>query len=49
LATFALETMLLDVPFVAEAQLKMLGRTIITNIRMILAEIGKGLANNLIA
>jgi hypothetical protein len=48
-AALALEIMLLDVPFVAEAQLKMLGRTIISTIRGILAEIGKGLAKNLIA
>lgn len=48
-AALALEIVLLDVPVIAEAQLKMLGRTIMSTIRAILAEIGKGLAKNLIA
>lgn len=48
-AAAAVETMLLDVPILAEAQLKMLGRTIMSTIRKYVGEIGKKLANELLA
>lgn len=44
----AIETMLLDVPFVAKADLQILGRTIVTSIRKVLAEIAKNLAKKVI-
>lgn len=45
----ALETMLLDVPIISKAELKFLGRKIMSTIRKFLAEIAKKLAQDLLA
>lgn len=48
-ALSAIDTMLQDVPFVSEAKLKALGRTIISTLRKMLAELAKEQANKIFA
>jgi hypothetical protein len=45
----AVEAVVLEIPFVAEAKLKLLGRTIVTSIRKVISEIGKDLAGDIVA
>lgn len=47
-AASALDTMLQDVPFVAQAKLQAIGRTIISTIRKSLGEMAKELANKIV-
>jgi hypothetical protein len=45
----AVEALLLEVPFVSEANLKAIGRTIVTTIRKVISEIAKELAYKVVA